>query len=146
MSKKLVKREKHLHIRLNEHEFEIIEIYAEELNMKKSELGREAIKRYIRYLENPQPEKNYELKEIIIKFQKILRGFENLLDDRRRKIPKEIKRQVWKRDKGMCIECGSKLNLEYDHIIPFSKGGSNSVLNIQLLCQKCNNKKRDKIE
>ena len=35
--------------------------------------------------------------------------------------------------------------LEYDHIIPVSKGGSNTAANIQLLCRRCNGKKSDKI-
>ncbi|MBF0103144.1 MAG: HNH endonuclease, partial [Desulfobacterales bacterium] len=41
--------------------------------------------------------------------------------------------------------CGSRENLEYDHIIPVSKGGSNTARNIELLCEKCNREKSDKI-
>jgi hypothetical protein len=44
-----------------------------------------------------------------------------------------------------CVECGFKENLEYDHIIPVSKGGSNTERNVQLLCERCNRTKRDKI-
>ena len=62
-----------------------------------------------------------------------------------RTIPKAVQREVWRRDFGKCIECGSKEKLEYDHIIPFSKGGSNTVRNIQLLCENCNRKKSNKI-
>lgn len=58
-----------------------------------------------------------------------------------RYIPKEVQREVWRRDGGRCVECGIKENIEFDHIIPLSKGGSNTVRNIQLLCQECNNKK-----
>jgi len=53
---------------------------------------------------------------------------------------------VWRRDEGKCAKCGSRENLEYDHIIPISKGGSNTVRNIELLCEECNRKKRDNIE
>jgi len=36
--------------------------------------------------------------------------------------------------------------LEYDHIIPVSKGGSNTERNIQLLCEKCNRQKSATIQ
>jgi hypothetical protein len=63
-----------------------------------------------------------------------------------RYIPPEVKLHVWRRDQGKCIECGSKEKLEYDHIIPISKGGSNTERNVQLLCQTCNRKKAAAIQ
>ena len=64
-----------------------------------------------------------------------------------RMIPSSVKAEVWKRDKGKCVICGSTTNLHFDHIIPFSKGGSSLVSeNIQLMCAKHNIAKRDKIE
>jgi hypothetical protein len=64
-----------------------------------------------------------------------------------RMIPSPIKLQVWKRDKGKCRICGATDNLHFDHIIPFSKGGSSLVAeNIQLLCARHNLEKRNKIE
>ncbi len=60
---------------------------------------------------------------------------------RRASIPKSVKMYVWKRDEGRCVECGSKEKLEYDHIIPLSKGGSNTDRNLQILCQRCNRSK-----
>jgi hypothetical protein len=62
-------------------------------------------------------------------------------------IPANVKREVWKRDKGCCVQCGSKVNLHFDHIIPYSKGGSSLIAdNIQLLCARHNLEKRDKIQ
>ena len=64
-----------------------------------------------------------------------------------RLIPTNVKIEVWKRDKGRCVYCGSDKNLHYDHIIPFSRGGSSTTAaNIQLLCSTCNLRKHDKIE
>lgn len=65
---------------------------------------------------------------------------------RSRQIPSSVKKQVWERDGGRCVICGSTEDLEYDHDLPFSKGGSNSVNNIRLLCRKCNRSKTNKIE
>ena len=63
-----------------------------------------------------------------------------------RMIPTDVKREVWKRDAGQCVECGAKDNLHYDHVIPFSKGGSSLVAkNIQLLCARHNLLKSDQI-
>jgi 5-methylcytosine-specific restriction endonuclease McrA len=65
---------------------------------------------------------------------------------RSRIISQKTKMYVWQRDGGKCVECGSNQNLEYDHIIPFSKGGSNTDRNIQLLCESCNRLKSHKIQ
>lgn len=62
-----------------------------------------------------------------------------------RSISKQVMIDVWNRDGGKCVECKSKDKLEYDHIIPFSTGGSNTFRNIQLLCESCNRKKKNKI-
>jgi hypothetical protein len=63
----------------------------------------------------------------------------------RERIPEEVRIAVWRRDEGKCVKCGSRENLEYDHIIPISKGGSNTVRNIELLCEKCNREKSNNI-
>ena len=64
---------------------------------------------------------------------------------RSRSISEQVKNAVWRRDEGKCVQCGSNENLEFDHIIPHSKGGANTKRNIQLLCESCNRKKSDKI-
>jgi len=64
-----------------------------------------------------------------------------------RVIPSPVKLEVWKRDKGSCVMCGSRENLHFDHIIPYSLGGSSKKSeNIQILCGKHNLAKSDKIE
>ena len=62
-----------------------------------------------------------------------------------RHIPQHVKAEVWRRDEERCVECGAMDYLEFDHIIPFSKGGATSVGNLQLLCRSCNLSKRDQI-
>ena len=64
----------------------------------------------------------------------------------RKPIPAEVRREVWRRDGGACVKCGSRVNLEYDHIVPVSKGGSNTARNIELLCQDCNRAKSNLIQ
>lgn len=62
-------------------------------------------------------------------------------------IPTSVKLEVWKRDRGRCVRCGSSDNLHFDHVIPFSKGGSSlTAENIQLLCARHNLSKHDRIE
>lgn len=64
-----------------------------------------------------------------------------------RLIPSEVKKQVWIRDGGKCVICGSTTNLHFDHDLPFSKGGTSlTAKNVRLLCMKCNLAKSDKIE
>ncbi|WP_197504633.1 HNH endonuclease [Mycobacterium sp. 852002-51163_SCH5372311] len=62
-----------------------------------------------------------------------------------RVIPQHVKAEVWQRDRGHCIQCGANMNLEFDHIIPWSKGGASTVGNVQLLCRPCNLVKSDRL-
>jgi 5-methylcytosine-specific restriction endonuclease McrA len=70
-----------------------------------------------------------------------------------RAVPQDLKDQVWKRCQGMCQAnwrtdssldkntgdiCGSNENLEFDHIVPYSRGGKTTYRNLQLLCQRHN--------
>lgn len=66
--------------------------------------------------------------------------------ERSRVIPTHVKLEVWKRDKGRCVECGATDELHFDHVIPYSKGGTSlKAENIQLLCARHNLEKHDKI-
>jgi 5-methylcytosine-specific restriction enzyme A len=68
---------------------------------------------------------------------------------RSRHIPNEVRLQVKIKYHYRCAQChrtekeaGTLHHI--DHIIPFSKGGTNSINNLQLLCEKCNLEKRDR--
>ncbi|WP_069165241.1 TerD family protein [Nocardia altamirensis] len=62
-----------------------------------------------------------------------------------RSIPQEVKAEVWQRDGGKCVECGDSHYLEFDHIIPLSRGGATSATNLQILCRACNRAKGARI-
>lgn len=58
-----------------------------------------------------------------------------------RYVSETTKQIVYTRDGGICQCCGSSSDLEYDHITPYSCGGSGEASNIQLLCMPCNRSK-----
>lgn len=60
--------------------------------------------------------------------------------------PKNLENLAWNRDHGKCRLCGNDEQLRYSHVIPLSKGGSNTLRNVQLLCESCDRKETDKIE
>lgn len=65
---------------------------------------------------------------------------------RSRIIPSSVKLEVWKRDCGKCVECGATDELHFDHIVPYSRGGTSlKAENIQLLCARHNLQKSAKI-
>lgn len=65
----------------------------------------------------------------------------------RRIIPTHVKLEVWKRDGGKCTQCGSNDELHFDHILPYSKGGTSlKAENVQLLCARHNLQKSARIE
>ena len=59
---------------------------------------------------------------------------------RKRKIPNNIKWEVWERDNFTC-KCGARKFLSVDHIVPESRGGKTEMDNLQTLCKSCNSKK-----
>ena len=62
------------------------------------------------------------------------------------RIPENVRIEVWRRDEGKCAGCGSRENLEYDHIVPVTRGGSNTARNVEWLCAVCNRSKGDRIQ
>jgi 5-methylcytosine-specific restriction endonuclease McrA len=60
---------------------------------------------------------------------------------RREPIPRAVRLAVFERDGGRCVECGSGFDIQYDHVIPLTLGGANTVQNLQILCAPCNQSK-----
>ena len=88
---------------------------------------------------------NYKKKNPLLENDQIEADFKSTEIKRSRQISQSVKDKVWNRDEGKCVQCGSNEDLEFDHIIPFSKGGANTYRNIQLLCEPCNRSKSAKI-
>jgi hypothetical protein len=57
-----------------------------------------------------------------------------------RATPNEVGKLAREGEKPLTLVMG-RCHIEYDHIIPRSKGGPNTVENIQILCRMCNLKK-----
>ena len=81
----------------------------------------------------------------------VAEGFTETSEPRRsgRYIPFQIKMRVVRRDNYTCQVCDKHLldnEVEFDHIIPASKGGSSEESNIRLTCFKCNRDKKDLVE
>ncbi|MFA5392965.1 MAG: HNH endonuclease [Candidatus Ratteibacteria bacterium] len=64
--------------------------------------------------------------------------------EKTRTIPLNVRLKVLSRDNFRCVFCGKSpatdvgTKLHIDHVIPFSKGGTNSPGNLQILCEQCN--------
>jgi len=116
-------------------------IEEEENNRRRAE--REFVEKEIIRQELLEKERKKQLRRQV-KMELIGNG-EMLQNNKRISIPQDIQDSVWNRDGGKCVLCGSQENLEFDHIIPISKGGATTYRNLQLLCQNCNRSKSDKI-
>lgn len=64
----------------------------------------------------------------------------------KRQLPAKLRLQIIERDGYACKKCGSKENLEVDHIHPESKGGNHDPSNLQCLCRPCNLRKGTRLE
>jgi hypothetical protein len=80
------------------------------------------------------------MKKLLLFLSLLLFSFSSFSQSRY--ISETIKKVVYSRDGGICQCCGSSESLEYDHITPYSCGGSSTnASNIQLLCMSCNRSK-----
>lgn len=71
---------------------------------------------------------------------------------KRVRFSKEFRQKIFERDNYECQLCKPKKNLLFlplnrriDHKIPLSKGGSNNIENLWLVCDECDTKKKNKI-
>jgi hypothetical protein len=130
------------------------EKYKEKIELRKAEyfrvqeiendrLEKEAIKQQMLERERKKRIHKEALKELV-ESGKIFNSYTNK-NGIRESIPQDVMDKVWNRDGGKCVKCGAQENLEFDHIIPFSKGGATTYRNLQLLCKKCNLEKTNNI-
>lgn len=64
-----------------------------------------------------------------------------------RAFPDNMKREAYERQKGVCVKCGKKFQLdemEGDHIKPWHEGGKTNTANCQMLCKDDNRRKAGK--
>jgi hypothetical protein len=88
----------------------------------------------------------FKFKLVAVEGEDDLQQPASLAAERRRVIPSAVKLEVWKRDHGNCVMCGASDELHFDHVIPFSLGGTSlTAENVQLLCARHNLEKSDKI-
>jgi HNH endonuclease len=59
----------------------------------------------------------------------------------KRKLWQEVRKWFYSQY-GKCAKCGTRLELQADHIVPREKGGKEVLENFQLLCRRCNVIKR----
>jgi len=60
---------------------------------------------------------------------------------RRTYVSAPTRRDLWQRDHGACVRCGSTADLTIDHVVPVSYGGTSELKNLQLLCKHCHGQK-----
>lgn len=90
------------------------------------------------------PKKNQEWERFMVSErarQKRSLGQQQAPQIQRIPLKESVRHEVWRRDAGRCVRCGSREKLEFDHIVPVIRGGSDTARNIELLCEACNRKK-----
>jgi hypothetical protein len=66
-----------------------------------------------------------------------------------REIPRGVMLKVVRRDGQICQKCHEPVpdnEVEFDHIIPFSKGGPSTAENLRLVHRSCNRKKSNSLD
>jgi len=68
--------------------------------------------------------------------------------NKRQSLPPQLRHKILKRDRYTCQSCGARapeVELEIDHKIPVSKGGTDDENNLITLCKDCNTGKANKV-
>jgi hypothetical protein len=68
-------------------------------------------------------------------------GDEPVLLTREESVSPIVRFAVWCRDRGRCVDCGAADDVEYEQIIPFSKGGLRWIANVELRCAPCSRRR-----
>lgn len=69
--------------------------------------------------------------------------------DHSRLIPRDVMLKVVRRDGQICQKCNEPVSdneVEFDHLIPFSKGGRSTAENLRLIHKDCNRRKSNSLE
>ena len=117
-----------------------------EIEQKKTEEIRHLEEIRLKLDEQEKIDRENRIRQKQLELQREIEQRQKEKNESNRYIPSSVRREVWRRDQGKCVNCGSKIKLEFDHIIPVSTGGSNTARNIELLCEECNRQKSNKIE
>jgi 5-methylcytosine-specific restriction endonuclease McrA len=71
---------------------------------------------------------------------------------RSRSIPASVRREVWARDEARCTftseagrRCDARRGLEFDHVIPFARGGESTVDGLRLRCRAHNQYEAERV-
>ncbi len=104
-------------------------------------MARGFVRDLINHANNQKPAKSSKTKreKLIVENSELDSKFKN--KKRSRYIPASLRVSVLTRDNYKCVFCGrtsTQVQLEVDHIKPFSKGGSHEIKNLQTLCIECN--------
>ena len=83
-------------------------------------------------------ERGDEYQKLINKIDRLRQISSNRLQINRKQISDHVLAFVLQRDLNKCVLCGDESNLQFDHILPVSKGGNNEPENLRILCQQCN--------
>ncbi|KKK67304.1 hypothetical protein LCGC14_2955400 [marine sediment metagenome] len=73
--------------------------------------------------------------------EQLIRGLVVKKQKRLRYATHTMRKRIYKRDAGQCQYCGVEVSIQecnFDHVIPFTGGGSTNQMNLVVCCRDCN--------